>query len=82
MAQSQTSSQLTFRLSDRSKQRLNEIAYEKSEPGDTVKASHVVREAVQNYIQQYDRDPDACDPATHGGLELNLEDPSENGGTA
>ena len=82
MAESQTSTQLTFRLSDRSKQRLNEIAYEKSEPVNTVKASHVVREAVQNYIQQYDLDPAACDPQANGGLELNLEEPSENGGTA
>lgn len=38
------------------KDELERIAYERSSPGDRVYRSQLVREAIEDYIQKWDRD--------------------------
>ncbi|WP_435358464.1 hypothetical protein [Haloarchaeobius sp. DFWS5] len=61
-------------VDDKTKNELNRIAHEKSEPGSTVGVSEIMREAFQLYIQQYTENPDFCDPSKRGGVELEIEE--------
>lgn len=45
---------ISVRLKDSVKQELNRIAYAKSSPGDQVKVSQVVREAIHEYVELED----------------------------
>ena len=72
MAQANQSSQsrtrLNVQVSDRRKMELNRIAYQLSEPGDTVTPSEIVREAIEDYVQKFAEDPDRCDPRGRGSF--------------
>ncbi|WP_058365221.1 ribbon-helix-helix domain-containing protein [Haloparvum sedimenti] len=57
---------VTFQLSDRRKMELNRIAYDLSEPGDSVSQSELVREAVEDLIEKYADDPTTVDPRARG----------------
>ena len=57
-------------VDDATKQRLNEVAFEKSEPGSQVKVSQVIREALNDYLDSYENDPDGCDPVSRGSIGL------------
>lgn len=37
---------------------VDEIAYERSEPGDSVSRSEVIREAIKEYLERQERRPD------------------------
>ncbi|WP_394340604.1 ribbon-helix-helix domain-containing protein [Natrinema ejinorense] len=37
---------------------VDEIAYERSEPGDSVSRSEVIREAIGEYLDRHNRRPD------------------------
>jgi len=61
-------SPVSLKIEDATKQRLNKIAYELSDPGSQVTVSHVIREAVNDYIEQYEDDPERCAPGERGSL--------------
>lgn len=60
---------VTTKFTDKEKQRINEIAYELSEPGDTVDAAQVVREAVRDYIKKFEKEPEDCCPRERGNID-------------
>jgi hypothetical protein len=60
---------VTTKFSDAEKQRINEIAFELSEPGERVTAAHVVREAVRIYIQAYEGEDQTVNPADRGQID-------------
>ena len=64
----QSRTRLNVQLSDLRKMELNRIAYELSEPGDSVTPSEVAREAIEDYVQKYAEDPDTCDPRQRGAF--------------
>ncbi|WP_172704571.1 CopG family ribbon-helix-helix protein [Natrinema thermotolerans] len=37
---------------------VDELAYERSEPGDSVSRSEVIREAIEEYLERHNRRPD------------------------
>ena len=47
---------------------LNQIAYEMSKPGDSVTPSEIAREAIEDYVRKYAKDPDTCDPRQRGAF--------------
>lgn len=61
-----TTTRVSVQISDRLKSQLNDIAYEKSRPGEVVNASHVIREALIDYVERYCSDPEACSPRERG----------------
>jgi predicted DNA-binding protein len=63
---SETGTRISVMVSDARKRRLNEIAWQESEPSDRVTASDVVREAIEDYVDKYESDPEACDPQERG----------------
>lgn len=70
--QTGTRTRVTVVISDRVKQRLNEIAYEKSSPQEDVDTSDVAREALRDYIEKYEQDPEACAPLERGGIDVGV----------
>jgi hypothetical protein len=70
-ADSGTTTQVTVKISDAKKHRLNEIAFEQSAPGERVTASDVVREAINDYLDRYD--PEKMDPHQRGSLRNGSE---------
>lgn len=42
------------RITSERRERLEEIAHARSEPGETVTPSHIVREAIDDYLEQLD----------------------------
>lgn len=68
---------VNVQLTDRRKMELNRIAYQLSEPGDTVTVSEIIREAVEDYVEKFDTDPDRCAPRERGGfggVELEIDE--------
>lgn len=61
-----TTSRVSVQISDRLKSQMNKIAYEQSQPNDMVKPSHVMREALNDYVERYCSDPEACNPRERG----------------
>ena len=64
---------VTVKFTDQEKQRINQIAYELSEPGNNVTASDVLREAARDYMDKFDAQPDDCCPGDRGRLENGAE---------
>ena len=60
---------VTTKFSDAEKQEINNVAYALSTPHETVTASDVIREAVRDYLDKYDKDPEACCPRERGGID-------------
>lgn len=80
MARSQqtgTRSRVTVMVSDRTKARLNEVAYEQSTPNERVDTAEIVREAIQDYLQKYESDPESCAPLERGGIDCGVTDSDE-----
>ena len=50
------------RITSHQRRRLEEIAHARSEPGDTVTPSHVVRDAIDDYLDREETD-DSVDEA-------------------
>jgi hypothetical protein len=73
-ATDQQRSKVSAMVDDKTKEELNNIAYQKSEPGQTVGVSDIMREAFQLYINEFYKNPDSCDPAERGGVELEIEE--------
>ena len=69
-------SEISFRLGTRKKQRLHELAHELSSPGETrVTASDLCRTAVNQFLACYDGDdPSRCDAVENGQIGV---DPSD-----
>jgi predicted DNA-binding protein len=44
------------RITSERRKRLEEIAHARSEPGETVTPSHIVREALDKHLEQLDSD--------------------------
>ena len=68
---------VNVQVSDRRKMELNRIAYQLSEPGDPVTVSELIREAVEDYVEKFDTDPNRCSPRERGGfggVEIEVED--------
>jgi predicted DNA-binding protein len=61
-------------VSDRTKARLNEIAYEQSSPNDRVTAAEIVRESIKDYVEKYEDRPESCAPLERGSIDLGLND--------
>jgi len=61
---------VSAQIDDATKQRLNRIAYELSEPGSQVSVSQLIREAVTDYVERYETDPDRCNPQERGDYGL------------
>ncbi|WP_435318494.1 hypothetical protein [Haloarchaeobius sp. TZWSO28] len=77
MATEDETTQVGVKVKDPTKQTLNRIAFEQSEPGDTKTASDIVRDAIHNYISQYETNPEVCTGRGIGecleGIELTNE---------
>ncbi|WP_435332860.1 hypothetical protein [Haloarchaeobius sp. TZWWS8] len=69
-----TTTQVTVKISDRKKQRINEIAIGETEVGNRVTSSDVIREAVEDYIAKYDAQPENCQPSERGKLGCSNEE--------
>ena len=70
-------SRVSAQIADRRKMELNQIAYQLSEPGDPVNVSQLIREAIELYIEQFDTNPDRCNPRERGGfggVELEIDE--------
>ncbi|MFB6103338.1 MAG: hypothetical protein ABEJ73_12350 [Haloplanus sp.] len=65
---SDETTQVTVKISDAKKQRLNEIAFELSEPGERVTASDVIRESINDYLDKFEQRPAECTPRERGAL--------------
>ncbi|WP_226040814.1 ribbon-helix-helix protein, CopG family [Natrinema sp. DC36] len=51
---------------------VDEIAYERSEPGDSVSRSEIIREAIDEYLERQDCRPDqANDDSVNGAQATN-----------
>lgn len=70
--QTGTRSRVSVMVSDRVKQRLNRIAYEKSSPQEDVDTSDVVREALRDYVEKFEQQPEACDPLERGCIDIEV----------
>jgi len=57
-----------FKGSKALKDELDRVAYEQSEPGDTLTRSDVLRAAARKYIDLHDADPEQVVPSSEGSL--------------
>ena len=72
--QTDTRSRVSVMVSDRTKARLNEIAYEQSTPNDRVTAAEIVRESIKDYVEKFESRPQECEPLERGSIDLGLDD--------
>jgi hypothetical protein len=59
----------TTKFSNAEMERINKIAFEKSQLGERVTAAHVVREAVRIYIEAYEGEDQTVNPAVRGQID-------------
>ena len=57
-----------FQLPEAERDRLDEIAYELSDPHTTVTRSDVLREAVRRYVSDFEDEPSSLTPDENGDL--------------
>ncbi|GAB3669601.1 CopG family ribbon-helix-helix protein [Halopiger thermotolerans] len=50
---------------------VDEIAYERSEPGNSVSRSEIIREAINEYLERQGRRPDQTTDETSGAQATN-----------
>jgi len=77
-ARSATRPRVTVVLSDQRRDQLEKIAYELSEPGDSVTTSELLREAMEDYVAKFEANPESCSPRKRGKL-ANKENRPEDG---
>jgi len=65
-------------IPDSLKMRLNEISIELSEPGERVNISDLLREAIRDYVENYDENPEKCQPLERGALRTKNEEEVES----
>jgi metal-responsive CopG/Arc/MetJ family transcriptional regulator len=59
---------LEFKAPKALRDELDRVAYEQSEPGNTVSRSDVLREAARRYVVMHDEDPAQISPKSRGAL--------------